>query len=340
MKNIILGLLLIYSVTVVEASSSQQIASGESGNTYSGIAIGYNPADFSIIGKPLPGAALADMLVTGLHQSRCADENGRFYKVVVTEDPRIMGAIEKEIKLSSSAYIDPDNRLTVDLTVATHLVKGNAIFKQGSVTINLRIEDRQGNVIAKTKSIGNSFLTLPNEAARLLASQICKPKPKEKKGCPYLWDITFTQSGTLNTNRCFGSGLSDEEAMSRVEGFAYFPNVLIRPSEEYELTWKEDDLCEPYRKNDILNNYRAKSQGDTYQKIDGFDGMDLDAVYLRVLNIRKGGKKMIFEYGSVPIQSVLSKIAGFKRPEDRRSFVITEGCNQTFTFSPIPVYGN
>lgn len=179
---------------------------------------------------------------------------------------------------------------------------------------------------------------LPKQAAVVVKIDSFLQK-KCKKGCPYLWGITFKQSGTIDTNRCFGSGLTNGDEISQVDGYAYFPNVLIRPSEAYELTWKEDDLCEPYRKNDIQNNYSAKSKGDTYQKIDGFDGIDADVVRLRVLNIHKGQKKMIFEYGSVLMSRVLEKISSFERPEDRSTFMLTDTCGQSYTFDPVPIYG-
>jgi hypothetical protein len=160
MQKFILGLLLIFSVNVLEASSSQQVA------------IGYNPADFDIVGKNLPGRALSAIVVTTLNNSRCS------YIVVASEDPEVMEAIEEEIELSSSDYIDPSNRLISKLIVATHLAKGNAVFKQGRVTVNLRIEDRQGNVIAQAKTsgsnVGTNFWRLIEEASRSLAKQMCR----------------------------------------------------------------------------------------------------------------------------------------------------------------------
>jgi hypothetical protein len=160
MKKLILGLLLIFSVNVLEASSSQQVA------------IGYNPADFDIVGKHLTGRALSSIVVTTLNNSRCS------YIVVASEDPSVMEAIDEEIELSSSDYIDPSNRLISKLIVATHLAKGNAVFKQGRVTVNLRIEDRQGNVIAQAKTsgsnVGTNFWRLIEEASRSLAKQMCR----------------------------------------------------------------------------------------------------------------------------------------------------------------------
>lgn len=162
MKKLILGLLFLYNVNVLEASSSQQIN------------IGYNPADFTFTmnGKQTSwgGAGLSSMVVTDLDIFRCS------YTVVVTEDPRMMEALEKEIEFSSSEYVDPSNRLISNPTVATHLVKGSAIFVQGSVTINLRIEDRQGSLVAHAKVSGpkGSYFKLVTEATRSLAKQMCR----------------------------------------------------------------------------------------------------------------------------------------------------------------------
>ena len=160
MKKLILGLLLLYSVNVLEASSSQQVA------------IGYNPADFTIVGNSTPGRALSSMVVTDLDIFRCS------YVVNLLGDPRMKEVVEKEIEFSSSKYIDPSTRLTSNATVVTHLVKGNATFGQGSVSINLRIEDRQGSLTAQAKVSGpeDSFFKLVTEASRALANQMC-PEP-------------------------------------------------------------------------------------------------------------------------------------------------------------------
>lgn len=328
------------------STSSLEASSGKTGNTSNKVYIGDNPAHFTFMtnGKPDAETAegLRDSVGTGLWEMGSSSECSRPYGTVGSEDPKIVAMLEKEINLSQSIYADPATRLKRRFIKATHLVKGHGTLGKGRATIDLRIEDRQGNITAQEKVSGpeKDFLKLIDEASKSLGYQMCKPEPSVQTSCPYLWDVTFKQSGTIDTNSCLGSGLSGEDAISQIDGYAYFPNVLIRPSASYELTWKEDDACEYYSKNDIQNNYRARSKGNTYQKVDGYDGMDVDAVSLRVLNINKGEKSMIFEFGSVPIADVLSKIAGFKRPEDRRSFVITEGCNQTFTFSPIPVYGN
>ena len=161
-QKLILGLLLICSVNVLEASSSEQVV------------IGYNPADFTVTmnGKyaSWEGRGLSGMVATDLNIFRCS------YTVVTTEDPSMMEEIDEEIESTSSDYFDPDSRITPNLTEATHLAKGNATFKQGRVTINLRIEDRQGSLIAKANVSGpeNSYFNLVNQATKSLAKQMCR----------------------------------------------------------------------------------------------------------------------------------------------------------------------
>jgi len=157
MKKMLLGLLLVCSVNLLKAASGQQTA------------IGYNPADFTIVGNATPGDRLANMVVTDLDIFRCS------YKVVATEDPRMKEAIEKEIEFSSGDYVDPSNRLKPHFTEATHLVKGKATFKNGSVSIDLRIEDRQGSLTAQAKASGpeGSFFKLVDKASKSLADQMC-----------------------------------------------------------------------------------------------------------------------------------------------------------------------
>ena len=193
MKKLILGLLLICSVNVLEASSSQQINSGEVGDTSSGMTVGYNPADFTIVGTSLPGTALTDMVVTGLQQVRCSS-----YTVVASEDPRLREEIEKEIEFSSGEYADPSGRLTPNILAATHMVKGDAIFKQGSVSINLRIEDRHGCVWYQAKVSGSetSFFKLTDEATRSLGQQICMPKPNVPSCAETFYTVTTKHKTT------------------------------------------------------------------------------------------------------------------------------------------------
>ncbi len=195
MKRLILGLLLIYSVNVLEAYPSEQITSGEIGNTSNEILIGYNPADFNIVGTALPGAALINVVITDLYNSRCS--NDIKYTIVGSEDSRIMQVIKKESELSSSTYANPRTQLTPNILIATHLVKGNAIFKQGNVSINLSLEDRQECLWYQAKVSGseNDFNELVDKAIRLLGKKICMSEPKVQN-CQALYYTIVTSKKT------------------------------------------------------------------------------------------------------------------------------------------------
>lgn len=345
MKNI----LKLYFVLALMLflTSSLEAASGEVGNKSSGVAIGYNPADFTFIinGKPLAGEALTNPVITGLFHSNCSNDSSKSYVITESENPRVVKILMKEINFSNSIYADPTTRLTPNITVATHLVKGDAVMERGRMTVNLRIEDRQGNVKAQATSSGpqKNYSELIDEATSSLGQQMCKsepkPKPPVKTSCPYLWDVTFEQSGTINSNSCFGSGLSGSDAISTVKGYAYFPKVLIWPSFSYDPTMKEETACDPYEKNDVYH-YSAKSQGDTYQLIDDYDGIDADIVSLRASNMNGVERLWIRAYGSVLMSTVQSKISSFKGSHGRSSFMVTDRCGVSFNFSPVPVHGN
>ena len=333
------------------STSPLEAASGKTGNTSNKIYIGDNPANFTFMtnGKPDPKTAegIMNWVDTGLWEVSASSECSRPYGSVGSENPKIMEAIEREINFSQSIYADPATRLKRNFRKATHLLKGNGTLGKGRMTLDVSIEDRQGNITAQAKVSGpeKDFLKLIDEAAISLGNQMClpkpkpKPKPNVKTSCPYLWNVTFEQSGTVNSNSCFGSGLSGNDAISTVKGHAYFPKVLIWPSFSYDPTMREETVCDPYEKNDVYH-YSAKSQGDTYQKIDGFDGIDADVVSLRVSKIHGGEWRLHLPYGSVLMNLVQSKTDSFKSVEERSSFTVSDRCSANFTFSPVPVYGN
>lgn len=182
MKKLILGLLLICNVSLLKASE---------------ITISYNPADFTISGKSLPGVALTDIVVTGLTNARCPNNSRESFTIVGSEDPRTMEAIEKETELSSSKYADPASQLRPNILKATHFLKGNAIFEQGKVSIDLRIEDHQGCIRAEAKLSGteNSFYKLIEEATRSLGHQMCMPE-SHVPTCSNYYTVTVTQKTT------------------------------------------------------------------------------------------------------------------------------------------------
>ncbi len=169
----------------MEASSSEQMT------------VGYNPADFTIVGNSTPGAGLASMVVTDLNIFRCSNNSGRSYAVVASEDPRMKEVIEKEIEFSSGSYADPSGRLQSNIMEASHLVKGNATFENGRVSINLRVEDQQGclNYQSKVSGSETDFYKLVDEAARSLGSKMCTHTPKVRN-CPEPYYTVTTSQKT------------------------------------------------------------------------------------------------------------------------------------------------
>jgi len=325
------------------STSSLEAASGEIGNTSSGIAIGYNPADFTVTinGKSLPGAGLSDMVSTVLFESRCSDDSSRSYTVVGSEDPRIMEAIAREMKLSSSNYADPATRITPNIVEATHLAKGDVIVEQGSVTVNLRIEDRQGDVKAQAKVSGpeKSFYELIDEATRSLGYQMCMPEPKKNKGCPYLWDITFKQSGSVNTYTCFGSGEKDDP-LATIDVFADFKNVLIWPTLEGAPTVEDAMACVNY--GDFRDN-NPKSEPGIHFIVGGVDAYDnTDYVYLSYGGNQGESKISIPDFGAYGalVSEFEAKISSFSTSQSRQAFSLSDECAAGVTFTPVPVYGN
>ncbi|UFH58355.1 hypothetical protein [Sulfurovum mangrovi] len=220
-------------ILMLLATSSVEAASGESSSISGEMAIGYNPADFTITGKDMPGSALMDMVVTGLHNLRCPNDSSRAYTVVGSEDPGTMEAIQREIELSSGPYADPAGRLKPHIIVATHLAKGKIVFEQGRMSIDLRIEDRQGHVTAQAKVSGaeNSFYELIDEATGSLGYQMCTPAPKENQennetkeeqqeedACIRLWKAYYD---------CIGDGGKDAQGYARgiACGQQYMPQL-------------------------------------------------------------------------------------------------------------------
>jgi len=200
MKKLILGLLLIYSVNVLEASS--------------GIAIGYNPAtDFTFVynGKNISPNVLVYLIEEELTNSTCQNDSGRSFILTAIEDPKLMKKIREIIeKDRSDERVDPTTWITPDFTAATHLMKGSATFDYGCAMINLRIEDRKGCIRAQANVSGkglknwDEFFELIAEATRSLENQMCMPEfdvkmcmPKfDVQTCPKYYTITTTQKTT------------------------------------------------------------------------------------------------------------------------------------------------
>ena len=196
MMRLLLGFLLIFSVNVLEASPTQQTKSDEKSNPSNEIAIGYNPTDFTIVGKSLSGSALTDIVISSLSKASCPNNNS--YIIVGSEDSKVMNAIKKETELSSSSYADPNTKLRPNILKATHLLKGDAVFNNGNVSINLRLEDTQGCLWYQTEISGteNNFYKLVDNSTRLLGKQICMSKPQVQTCLKSYYTVTTSKKTT------------------------------------------------------------------------------------------------------------------------------------------------
>lgn len=224
-----------FCILMLLSGLSLEAGSGETVNTSSGIIIGYNPADFTSPDYPELGQGMMNMVITELNNFRCPNDSSKVFTVVESENPRMREILEKEINLSQSRYADPATRLTRRFLKANHLVKGEIISNRGRISIDLRIEDRQGNVKAQAKVTGaeSNFYDLIDEAARSLGDQSCKPDPKEDKkdkennetkqeykmdACTRLWKAYYD---------CIGDGGKDAQGYARgiACGQQYMPQL-------------------------------------------------------------------------------------------------------------------
>jgi hypothetical protein len=148
-----------------------------------GTAIGYNPDDFTATGPGTDSGVargIAQMVVTTLAQFQCPDGDSP-YIVVESANPSGMAAIEAELQLQADPAFDPGTRVTPRIIAATHLVKGSFTIDGNGATVNLRIEDRSGNVVARAtaNSSAETFWEAVEDAARALAAQLCKEKEED-----------------------------------------------------------------------------------------------------------------------------------------------------------------
>jgi len=182
MKKLILGSILICSINILLASSN-------SGKISNNIAIGFNPADFTLVhnGKNIPSEVIIAIIEEELTNSNCS--NGRSYVLVDTENPEAMKKYKETIeKENNNKQLDPNSKLTPHFITATHLVKGSAIVDNGCAMANLRIENRKGCVVAQKRVSVSGFtgkwqetiIRLLTEATSSLRHQICNTNLTEQ----------------------------------------------------------------------------------------------------------------------------------------------------------------
>jgi hypothetical protein len=171
------------SIEIVMGSSPSDLSPDQGSlPTYppdEGIAIGYNPADFTATGPGAEsrlGEGFAGVVVTELSRSPCAASDSAPYQIVESANPKGMALIEAELKLQADPSFDPASKVTPHIIAATHLVKGTFDMGDESIVVDLRVEDLEGNAIAHATASGSidSAIETVEEAARSLADELCK----------------------------------------------------------------------------------------------------------------------------------------------------------------------
>ena len=212
MKKLIVGLLLIFSINVLLASSHPS-------HKITRMVIGDEPADFTFVsnGKnrsPAIPITLVEEELTNSYFSNYAHKSCVF---AFAENQKNLQKYRETIEDSYDERNDPSTRLTANFAVATHILKGSVIYDHGCTMVNLRIEDRKGCVRAQKKisvsdmSMWQAVEKLTREAARSLGYQLCNPKSNEqtcskahysdKLSCPLYFVITTTTEYNHQTKK-------------------------------------------------------------------------------------------------------------------------------------------
>jgi len=139
--------------------------------------------------------------------------------------------------------------------------------------------------------------------------------------CPYLWELTFRQNGTVNANECFGTALDDTATMT-VSGYASFGPVMFYPDhmQAPDMTNKEFTACQPYMDRHTAIEASAQhfvvdgEESDTMSlELDYTDHTGVDALLI--------GDTYILPYSKFEPQIVKQK-----------DFALTKSCAVTYEF--------
>lgn len=225
MKKISIFILLIIPLFIMAQSDMKKQNKTNNNVKPYRIAIGFNPADFSVIhdGEKAPTgwmiSMIEELLTGGYGLTNCPKSSGKSYVLVDTANPEIMKKYREAIERDNNdENIDPTSRITPHFITATHLVKGKGIIKHGCAMVNLRIEDQKGCIRAQKKitvkkGVKNldDLSNLVVKAARSLHSQLCNPKFNEqscskahysdKLSCPLYFVITTTTEYNHQTKK-------------------------------------------------------------------------------------------------------------------------------------------
>lgn len=148
-----------------------------------GKAIGYSPDRFSASGtgndKGL-SKGLMDLFVSNMvEQSTCYDnDSDSSYVMVETANPEKLADIEAELSHHGDPAFDPETTVESNLIEPTHMGQGTITDNGTTVTVNIQIVDKDGNVVSSVSKTGSSsalFDTISKVTGELSA-QMCKEK--------------------------------------------------------------------------------------------------------------------------------------------------------------------
>ena len=165
-----------------------------------------------------------------------------------------------------------------------------------------------------------------------------KEDEQNAQSCPYLWEVTFKQTGTHNSNRCWGEGLEAWQ-VSEVDGYARFTNVLIYtpdPTEMPNMSSEQWRACR-FRHKDFMESEQRSVDKTYYLMYGGDEVIDADTATLQANETT--GKISVLEYDGdgVSLKEFREIMAQFRSPHSRRSFSLSGKCGKVYFFKPIAV---
>lgn len=144
-----------------------------------GKTVGANPADFHLSGPgigPYMAGGIADVLTVALVNGPCGQADGDdAITAVATANPKDLAALAAEARLQSSPAFDRSQNEPPHWLAPTHLGKADIRITDGRVTVKVRIEDLQGQVIASGQRSGpaGSFWVTLDEALHAMNESLC-----------------------------------------------------------------------------------------------------------------------------------------------------------------------
>jgi len=119
----------------------------------------------------------------------------------------------------------------------------------------------------------------PKKEANLISKLSYKIKKKCKYYCPLLWEVTYTQAGKFNAQKCYGG----DDLVVGINGVAKFTDVFLMPSFEIwaKLSSAQESACEKtyyYNKGygpKLIEFHMVNDSGEHFKS----DGLDYDFRY-------------------------------------------------------------